>query len=72
MTIRHSIPNKEVDLMLMADAPSLKDWRETILARFRKTDDKRWLFHPKAVREYDHAHAEHDRNVANVGAAPAP
>jgi len=29
VTIRHSIPNKEVDLMLMADAPSLKDWRDT-------------------------------------------
>lgn len=61
------IPNREADLLLMADAPSAEEWalhQESILARFKQTPDGLWLFHPKAVREYDRACSEHDRKVA--------
>jgi hypothetical protein len=60
------IPTNEADLMLMADAPSPEQWAEhkdTILGRFKQTDDGQWLFHPKAVREYTRALHEHHRKV---------
>ena len=61
------LPNNDADLSVMADAPTPEDWvehRENILARFKKTEDGLWLYHPKALREYDRARAEHDRKVA--------
>jgi uncharacterized protein YdaU (DUF1376 family) len=64
------LPNNEVDLMLMADAPMPEAWaehRESILARFQTTEDGQRLFHPKAVREYERARQEHDRK-AKAGA----
>jgi hypothetical protein len=61
------LPNDEADLSVMADAPTPEEWdahKETILARFKKTEDGLWLYHPKAVREYARARHEHDRKVA--------
>jgi hypothetical protein len=61
------LPNSDGDLSAMADAPSPEDWaehKESILARFKKTEDGLWLYHPKALREYDRARSEHDRKVA--------
>ena len=61
------LPNIDADLMLMADAPSLEDWEQhkaCILERFKKTPDCLWLYHPKAVREYNRAVSQHERKQA--------
>ncbi len=60
------LPSDDTLLRLMADAPSKMIWaknRDIILARFHKTYDGKWLFHPKSVREYDRVLAEHERKV---------
>lgn len=63
------LPNNDHDLMLMADAPSPEDWEQhkaVILQRFQQTPDGKWLFHPKALREYERARAEHNRGAAGA------
>ncbi len=60
------LPNNEEDLALMADTPSPEAWaehRDSILQRFKRTDDGQWLYHPKLLREYDRALTEHLRKV---------
>jgi len=61
------LPNNDALLRLMADAPSEKIWakhRAEILSRFQITEDGKWLFHTKSLREYNRAVAEHERKVA--------
>jgi len=60
------LPNDDATLRLMADAPSPAAWaknRSEILSRFQKTADGNWLFHPKSLREYERAVAEHERKA---------
>lgn len=60
------LPNNDLDLKLMADAPTDEDWqahKQIILARFQKTADGKWLYHPKALREYERAVRAHERKV---------
>jgi hypothetical protein len=57
-------PNDDAVLMLMADAPSPEDWvahRQAIMNRLQVTENGKWLYHPKAVQEYERAGSEHDR-----------
>jgi hypothetical protein len=65
------LPADDQVLMEMADAPTSKMWathRDSVLARFMKTEDGKWLFHPKSLRQYQEALAKHQHNV-NAGRA---
>ena len=57
-------PNDDAELMVMADAPTAPAWREqkpVIMQRFEQTEDGKWLFHPKALAEYQRALSEHEK-----------
>jgi uncharacterized protein YdaU (DUF1376 family) len=60
------LPNDSEQLRVICDCPA-RYWKrhgQAVMGCFSSTRDGKWLYHPKMVREYEHALSEHSRKVA--------